>query len=168
MLLPHVTLYLTFDTVCSNASSITMSGGSPAGGTYTGQGISNGQFVPAIADIGYDSISALPMPIAVDVPKNAYEFAYTEICTGIESLSARIFAISPNPTQGYLGIESNNPNERYTAGLVDLTGRLISSLAENSFIGRTTIAMSNLPSGIDCLSIACSGAVIQTEKIVKF
>lgn len=33
--------------VCSNASPVALSGGSPAGGTYTGTGVSGGQFDPA-------------------------------------------------------------------------------------------------------------------------
>ncbi|MCG9911758.1 MAG: T9SS type A sorting domain-containing protein [Flavobacteriales bacterium] len=53
--LPTVTLE-AFDAVCSNASAITLSGGLPAGGTYSGTGVSGGVFTPANAPLGSDII----------------------------------------------------------------------------------------------------------------
>ena len=46
--LPVVTLG-AFNAVCLNSGTITLSGGSPAGGTYTGSGVSNGIFSPSSA-----------------------------------------------------------------------------------------------------------------------
>ncbi len=46
--LPVVTLG-AFNPVCQNSGAITLSGGSPAGGTYSGSGVSNGLFTPSSA-----------------------------------------------------------------------------------------------------------------------
>jgi hypothetical protein len=37
----------SFNPVCQNSAAITLSGGSPAGGTYSGSGVSNGVFTPS-------------------------------------------------------------------------------------------------------------------------
>ena len=45
---PVVSLKLKVDTLCEKASPITLSGGLPAGGSYSGAGVKNGVFDPAI------------------------------------------------------------------------------------------------------------------------
>ncbi len=54
--LPSVTLG-SFADVCSTDAVFTLSGGSPAGGTYSGTGVSNGQFNPAVAGVGSFNIT---------------------------------------------------------------------------------------------------------------
>jgi hypothetical protein len=41
-----------FSSVCSGSSPVTLSGGIPSGGTYSGNGVSNGVFNPATAGVG--------------------------------------------------------------------------------------------------------------------
>ncbi|MBK7971193.1 MAG: T9SS type A sorting domain-containing protein [Bacteroidetes bacterium] len=54
--LPVVSLS-NFSSICSNAALLTLSGGSPAGGSYSGNGVSNGQFNPAAAGLGTHTIT---------------------------------------------------------------------------------------------------------------
>jgi len=49
--LPAITLS-AFSDVCADASSFTLTGGNPSGGSYSGTGVSNGIFNPAIAGVG--------------------------------------------------------------------------------------------------------------------
>jgi len=52
-ILPLPTVSLTgFPTMCIGSDPITLTGGSPAGGTYSGTGVSNGVFYPQVAGIG--------------------------------------------------------------------------------------------------------------------
>jgi hypothetical protein len=53
--LPTVSLD-PFTAVCINAGAITLGGGNPAGGNYSGVGVSNGLFDPAVAGLGTHSI----------------------------------------------------------------------------------------------------------------
>lgn len=46
-----------FSNVCSGQSAFALTGGSPAGGVYSGTGVSNGMFDPAIAGIGTHTIT---------------------------------------------------------------------------------------------------------------
>ncbi len=46
-----------FSVVCINASAFSLSGGTPAGGVYSGTGVSSGTFDPAVAGVGTHTIS---------------------------------------------------------------------------------------------------------------
>lgn len=75
---PVVTLS-PFSAICSNASPLSLSGGTPAGGTYSGTGVSGGQFNPAVSGSGTFLIT--------------YTFTNANGCTGTASQS-----ITVNPT----------------------------------------------------------------------
>jgi subtilisin-like proprotein convertase family protein/endonuclease/exonuclease/phosphatase family metal-dependent hydrolase len=47
----------SFSDVCVNANSFTLTGGSPAGGVYSGAGVSNGVFSPSVAGAGNHTIT---------------------------------------------------------------------------------------------------------------
>ncbi|MCA6484976.1 MAG: hypothetical protein IM547_06180, partial [Chitinophagaceae bacterium] len=55
--LPAVGLTLPVTAVCSNAVPFTLTGGTPAGGTYSGPGISGGTFTPSLAGAGTHTIT---------------------------------------------------------------------------------------------------------------
>ena len=172
--LPHTTLYLTFDTVCSNAAAITMSGGSPAGGYYSGQGISNSQFVPAMAPLGRDTIY-YNYTDSNGCFKARYEFAYTLTCTdstdtttGIKNISNTVFSVLPNPTQDYLSIENKGNAAAYTLNLYDLLGRTVLFQDQmNSASGKTILNLSRLPAGLYLLNIREAEGKVSEFKIVK-
>lgn len=54
--LPVVTCPASFD-ICLNASPVTLSGGTPAGGIYSGPGVSGGIFDPGAAGVGMHTIT---------------------------------------------------------------------------------------------------------------
>ena len=53
---PTVTLTGLNDTVCNNSGTITLSGGSPFGGTYSGPGVIGNTFSPQSANVGVNTI----------------------------------------------------------------------------------------------------------------
>ena len=55
--LPVVTFALTEDTVCINTLSFILTGGLPAGGSYSGTGVSNAQFDAGTAGLGTHAIT---------------------------------------------------------------------------------------------------------------
>ena len=54
---PSVSLILSSNQYCINAPSVTLSGGSPTGGIYSGTGVSAGSFNPALAGAGSHPIT---------------------------------------------------------------------------------------------------------------
>ncbi len=55
--LPVVSLTLPISGICVDATPLTLSGGTPAGGSYTGQGVINNTFYPGQAGVGVHLIS---------------------------------------------------------------------------------------------------------------
>ncbi len=66
---------------CSDAGLVTLTGGSPPGGTYSGPGISNNVFNPALADTGTHQIK--------------YRYANSDSCWSADSVLVYVY---PTPT----------------------------------------------------------------------
>lgn len=126
--LPSVTLS-SFSTVCDNDPSFALTGGTPAGGTYSGTGVSGGDFDPSTAGSGTHTItytytdgngcsSSQSQPITVDA------------CASISELEANAFVLYPNPANGEFTIEST-----YEIGqieIIDVAGRRVALFEKSS------------------------------------
>ena len=77
---PNVTLG-SFSAICSDAAPITLSGGSPIGGTFSGAGVSGTTFNPSQASTGVNTIT--------------YSFTNAQGCEGTASSTIQVNA-SPN------------------------------------------------------------------------
>ncbi|WP_186280062.1 FG-GAP-like repeat-containing protein [Fluviicola chungangensis] len=95
-----------FNPLCSYASPFTMSNGLPAGGTYTGTGITTNIFYPASAGVG----SSIVTYTYVDV-NDCSSFAQTTIevndCAGIDEKEKSYFSLFPNPNNGQFQVLSS-------------------------------------------------------------
>jgi hypothetical protein len=54
--LPNVSYSNPVDSVCINAANVTLTGGTPSGGSYSGSGVAAGVFHPAVAGVGLHQI----------------------------------------------------------------------------------------------------------------
>jgi hypothetical protein len=88
--IPGVTL-APFAALCANAGSLTLAGGLPGGGTYSGPGVSGGSFNPAAAGVGshtiiysYSSGAGCPgsatQSIMVNPPPSVSLAAFAPLC----------------------------------------------------------------------------------------
>jgi hypothetical protein len=95
-----------FADVCTFTAPFTMSNGLPAGGTYTGDGITTNIFYPAAAGEG----SSIVTYTYVDV-NNCSASALTTIsvnnCLGIDEKEQSYFSLFPNPNNGQFRVESS-------------------------------------------------------------
>ncbi|MBC7448563.1 MAG: T9SS type A sorting domain-containing protein [Hymenobacteraceae bacterium] len=78
--LPTVTL-TPFSAVCADGAAVALTGGAPSGGTYSGAGVTAGQFDPAVADVGSHPIT----------------YAYTD-ANGCASAAQQSLTVLPIPT----------------------------------------------------------------------
>ncbi|REJ84315.1 MAG: T9SS C-terminal target domain-containing protein [Bacteroidetes bacterium] len=81
--LPIVSLS-NFSGLCQNAAAITLTGGSPTGGVYSGTGVTSGMFNPAIAGVGTHNIT--------------YTYTFVNGCVNSASKSITVHTL-PNVTQ---------------------------------------------------------------------
>ncbi|PKP45632.1 MAG: hypothetical protein CVT94_17450 [Bacteroidetes bacterium HGW-Bacteroidetes-11] len=147
------------DSLCINWAPVILSGGDPAGGTYTGNGVTDNIFNPAEAGPGSHLINytfsnenncsgQISLPIVVNV------------CAGIPEQEAKM-VIYPNPVNDLLTIEMKNNQaieviELYNAmGMKVMDKRVLAA-------GSATISMNGLPAGNYILKVSC-----RNETLIK-
>jgi type IX secretion system substrate protein/VCBS repeat protein len=127
--LPNVSLAVfNPDTLCDNASAVTLPIGSPSGGNYTGNGVIGGNFDPAFAGIGTHDI------IYTYIDSNSCINSDTtiitvQLCTGIDNIGNDFgILIYPNPNAGQFTIEKpSDLNKEVQVKLLDASSKLIIS-----------------------------------------
>jgi lipopolysaccharide export system protein LptC len=120
--LPTVSFNLSTDSICYTSGAITLTGGSPAGGVYSGSGVTANSFNPSV---GYGTY-----PIS-------YTYTDANGCTGtdadnilvsgclaINNENSDILAIYPNPTDAYFYIKASS-NDVYSMSIIDMNGSII-------------------------------------------
>ncbi len=100
--LPTVTL-ANFSPVCVNAAAFLLTGGSPAGGTYSGPGISAGQFNPATAGTGTHTI--------------IYSYMDANNCAGTATKTITVNAAPTVTLANFAQVCLNTPPFALTGGL---------------------------------------------------
>ncbi|MCO4293794.1 PKD domain-containing protein, partial [Solitalea sp. MAHUQ-68] len=88
---PDVTLAIPDSIVCLDKPAFALTGGAPAGGTYTGTGVTAGSFNPAVAGVGIHPIT--------------YTYAAANGCTASAVFNVSVQAL-PNPV---ITMTGNNP-----------------------------------------------------------
>ncbi len=145
--LPEVDLILSSDEICSDSEPFALTGGTPEGGVYSGDGVAGGIFDPAAAGIGTHSII-----YTYTNAEGCTDSATTEItvtlCNGVDELNAaHTISISPNPAIISITVQIENPTDFSLLELMDMTGRLM--YAENILPHNKTLLLdvSGIPSG---------------------
>jgi hypothetical protein len=104
--LPTVTLMMPSAAPCMDDASITLSGGSPAGGSYSGPGVTAGVFDPSVG-AGTHMITYM-FTDTNGCSASAVQSIVVNACVGIEEQTADAISIYPNPSTGLLNIVSNS------------------------------------------------------------
>ncbi len=94
--LPVVTLSGNADTLCNNAGEIVLMGGNPAGGTFSGAGISGNTFSAQLAGIGQQTVT-YSYTDNNSCANTATETIEVVLCTGISTIANSGFSLYPNP-----------------------------------------------------------------------
>jgi hypothetical protein len=119
--LPTVSL-ANFATACVNWDPFLLTGGTPAGGNYTGTNVSSNVFDPATAGVGTTTIT-YTYTDGNNCTNTAQNTITVDGCASIDEVISVVAAIYPNPTKGNLTIELKG-NFEYE--VLDTRGRLIS------------------------------------------
>ncbi len=166
---PTVTFNLTTNNVCVNAASITLSGGSPAGGTYSGTGVSGGQFNPSVAGVGTHTIT-YSFTNSNGCTGSATQTITVNACTGIiEESIANSLIIAPNPAREQLLISFNNANSNNVrVNIIAADGKLVYSenaAAASQYV--KYIDVSTFAKGLYFIQIISEEGMLNNKLIVQ-
>lgn len=93
---PVVTFQLALDTLCSSDNGVMLTG-TPAGGIFSGNGVTGNLFNPSAAGTGFQILSYAVFDSATGCTVTAYDTMYVDYCTGADALATGSISVSPNP-----------------------------------------------------------------------
>lgn len=162
--LPSVALSTAANNVCVNNIPITLTG-TPAGGTYSGTGVSGNSFNPATSGAGTFTVTYQYMS-SDGCSASAAKTMTVQLCTGIESIDAGQVLIYPNPASEFLTVKlATAMANTMVLELYDATGKLV--LAQPIREMTTELRIGELARGIYNLRIVSSGKSELIRRIVK-
>lgn len=135
--LPTVSVTLAVDTLCVSAPPVILSGGTPLGGTYSGTGVSSGNFNAATSGTGNFTITYM-FTDANACTNTATDIIVVDAClTYREIIDASTIRIYPSPTTGMVQVD-----------LPFLTGQatinVLNALGQTLYTVQTTVAKNQL------------------------
>jgi PKD repeat protein len=159
--LPNVALG-TFQDVCIYNPAFALTGGTPAGGAYSGTGVSGGNFDPSAAGLGSETITYSYTDATTTCSNTAINTILVEACLGLENNELTTVSVYPNPTDGKLTLSPITGNTSFK--VISVSGQVVL----NGFVSNTanTIDLSSFENGIYVLQLTQEQG-LQTIRIVK-
>lgn len=162
---PVVTLALPQDTICTADAPMTLTGGSPAGGTWSGTGVTGSTFNPATAGAGTATITYTYTDANTGCSSTASNDVFVSACVGVaEQVSAANFSVYPNPNNGNFTIDYPAYENAVPLMMYNSLGQIAGEWVMNS--NRLMIDMQSLPAGVYFLQMT-TAAGKSTMRIVK-
>jgi hypothetical protein len=140
------------DLQCVTVNSVALSGGTPAGGVYSGAGVSSGVFSPSTVGVGTYTIT-YSYTDGNNCTNSGTDEITVDACTGIQTLDAEVFTMYPNPTKGILTVKTPVLNTRVT--LFDTNGKKVFTQTTSSL--ETHLDVSHLADGVYQVNIISNG-----------
>ncbi|PWL27109.1 MAG: hypothetical protein DCO96_12280 [Fluviicola sp. XM-24bin1] len=158
--LPTVTLS-ALNQVCDYTPSFTLSGGSPAGGTYSGPGVSGGDFDPATAGLGTHTIT-YEYTDGNGCTNIATQDILVDPCVSIDEVAQAGLLIYPNPTDNVVYVELEG---EFNYTVQDARGRLITSGNAND---KASISLHSVETGVYFINVTdTANDSVSTTRVVK-
>jgi hypothetical protein len=158
--LPAVTMVLPFDTACQTLTSVALSGESPAGGTWSGPGVTGNSFDPTAAGLGMVAIDYTYTDVN-GCTASAQDSVWVDICMDITENNGTELMIYPNPTSGVFMI---NAAAGTTVEITDALGQVVKSFTATTSM--TEVNITNMNSGVYFVR-TINGDATTTTRVVK-
>ncbi len=124
--LPVVALSLPYDTICIVDGIRTLSGGTPANGSFSGTGVTGSDFDPSLAGSGYHVILYTYVNPSTSCANGAADSIYVDGCSAIKEIGNKgLVNVYPNPLSGEITIDLSKINENCKVELFNLESRLL-------------------------------------------
>lgn len=160
--LPTVSL-AALNPVCINTAAFALTGGSPAGGTYTGTGVSANQFNPATAGYG-----TFPITYSYTDGNGCSATSVQSItvgCAGIEEEAMSAFSIYPNPSEGLFTVASATQTIK-SVNVYDGAGRLVQVVRNSNTGASVQVNMLNFSEGIYTIEINSENTIARQRVVL--
>ncbi len=149
--------------VCLNDPPFQLTGGSPAGGVYSGTGVEDGWFYPTTAGIGTHTIY-YTYTAGNGCDNTAEQPLVVSPCTGIDEIDGGVMSIYPNPTSGSFELRVNYSGT-LSVNIMNLLGSSIyKDEMESNGKFKSTIDLSGYPEGIYFVTLR-TGNKIYVKKL---
>ncbi|HTL83079.1 MAG TPA: HYR domain-containing protein [Bacteroidia bacterium] len=154
--LPVITMDLSsIDTLCTTNASVSLNGmATPAGGTWSGNGVTAGSLDPSIAGTGNDLLT-YTFTDGNGCTASSSGIVYMDVCMGTHHSSSTVpFTLYPNPGNGNFVLESA------TAGTVQVyntVGELV--LSEKIVAGKNELSIEKESNGVYFVKITANDKV---------
>lgn len=118
--IPTVDLILPFDTICTNVSTVTLSGGDPQGGVYSGTGVTGTEFdITSFSSGDEAKITYTVTDNITNCSNSATETIVIDACLNVKELNPlKAISVYPNPTEGILTINKVQQKTQYSVSTV--------------------------------------------------
>lgn len=162
--LPNVTLALPLDTACQTTTPVfALTGESPAGGTYSGPGVSAGMFDATTANLGYNVITYSYADSATGCSAMAIDSIWVDICNGVVSANAEnSWTLYPNPADGRFTVASAAVQAgELNIEIYNATGQMVQQSTRNLTGGSVVepVDLSTQPVGVYMIRIVNNDTV---------
>lgn len=148
-------------TTCVNYAPIVLTGGTPAGGVYSGPAVTSGEFNPAGAGVGTFSITYTFID-GNGCINSVSQNIVVDACLSVEEIGSTIANLYPNPAADYVIIEGSSSIQ--SISIMDLSGKLISNQAFNAL--NATLDLSTVASGIYFIEVITANGDHAVRKLV--
>mgnify|MGYP001627154905 CR=1 FL=1 len=164
---PTVSLTLSTTEMCVNHDPLVLSGGNPASGTFSGSGVSGGNFDPAAAGVGTSTIT-YTFTDNNGCSASASDIITVDACSGLQEFENEIvFSVYPNPNTGSFSLKGSGDILSYTLEVKDITGKLISSAINLSSMNVIEVNIQAEATGIYFLTGLVNDAAISIRVVVN-
>ncbi len=151
------------DTICSSTPAFPVPSGTPTGGTYSGTGVSGGNFDPSQSGTGsfYTVYTYTDGNNCTNVDSTMIT---VEVCTGMDGVTVNaLMKVYPNPTTDVVNVILVNQAPTGQISMLDPLGKLV---FEQSVVApRLSIDVSGFAKGVYLLRLQ-TGEIITYEKVI--
>lgn len=162
--LPTVSLSLNPDTICTKGVTLTLAGGAPAGGNYSGDYVENGLFTSP--DFSESVTITYTYTDNNGCSNSADAILKVVDCVGLNDITDEFVAVYPNPALDFVTLQSSISLRTASIELLDASGRLVITTIDVLTDNTANIKLSNLAAGVYQVVVR-NGDKVYTAKIVK-
>ncbi len=166
---PVVALTLATNIVCVADGAFMLAGGTPAGGVYSGPGVSGGSFDPFAAGVGTHMIMYMFTDSVTLCSASMMDSINVDVCTAVNinaDLASHV-SIYPNPNSGTFNLAMNINVTELFVEVTDVQGRVVytssSNAVQSGFVKQ--INLDNEAEGVYLMRVVADG--IQTIQKVS-